>query len=162
MEKEFINKEFADDIATLICGVKQFVAYLKWKTEQYLYCDILYKVLCGVSYSMNRVQAFEDIVMGIGNYFGRKSIGDALTEWQKYNITMPYKDGEETYRMISYHFVTRQLECKIPESVLVELFWDFPLHLLNLIYGIGCNCENINEVKNFVEKYNIKIEKITK
>ena len=141
-----------------ISGVKQFVAYLKRETEQYLYCDILSKVLCGVFYSapyndLYGIIAFEDIVMSIGSYFSRKAIGDALVEWGKYNITTPHKDGTETYRMALCHFATRKTN-------LVEAFWEFPLPLLSLMYSIGNNCENIKDVEDFVKKYNIKIEKV--
>ena len=149
-----INKEDAINTVVSILGVKQFVAYLKWKTEHYLYCDILSKVLCGVFYSMYRIIAFEDIVMSIGSYFSRKTIGDALVEFGKYNITTPHKDGAETYRMALCHFATRKPN-------LVEMFWEFPLPLLGLMYGIGSNCENINDVKDFIKKHNIKIEKVT-
>lgn len=149
-----IDKEDAINTVVSVLGVKQFVAYLAWKTEQYLYCDILSEILCGVFYSMNRIIAFEDIVMSIGSRFARKTIGDALVEWGKYNVTTPHKDGAETYRMALCHFATRKPN-------LVEMFWEFPLPLLGLMYGIGNNCEDINNVKDFVKKYNIKIEKVT-
>lgn len=149
-----INKGIAYDTAVSISGVKRFVAYLGWETEQYHYCDILSKILCGVFYSDNRIIAFEDIVMTFGSYFPRKIIGDALVEFGKYNITTQYKDGTETYRMALCRFATRKPN-------LVEAFWEFPLHLLTLMYDIGSNCRNINDVKNFIKKHNIKIEKVT-
>ncbi len=149
-----INKGIAYDTAVSISGVKQFVAYLGWKTEQYHYCDILSKILCGVFYSGNRIIAFEDIVMTFGSYIPRSLIGDALVEWVKYNVTTPHKDGAETYRMALCHFATRKPN-------LVEMFWEFPLSLLTLMYDIGSNCENINDVKDFIKKHNIKIEKVT-
>lgn len=153
------SQEDGVDAVISISGVKQFVAYLERETEQYLYCDILSKVLCGVFCSvfynngLYRIIAFEDIVMSIGSYFPRKAIGDALVEWGKYNITTPHKDGTETYRMTLCHFATRKTN-------LVEAFWEFPLPLLSLMYGIGNNCENIKDVEDFVKKYNIKIEKV--
>ena len=146
MENNFtINQEDGICAGVSILGVKQFVAYLGWKTGQYHYCDILSKVLCRVFYSMYRIIAFEDIVMSIGSYFSRKTIGDALVEWKKYNITTPHEDGTETYRMALCHFATRK-------PYWVEVFWEFPLPLLGLMYGIGSNCENINDVKDFIKK----------
>jgi hypothetical protein len=151
------SQEDGVDTVISISGVKQFVAYLERETEQYLYCDILSKVLCGVFYSafyngLYRIIAFEDIVMSIGSYFPRKVIGDALVEWGKYNITTPRKDGTETYRMTLCHFATRKTN-------LVEAFWEFPLPLLSLMYGIGSNCENIKDVEDFVKNITSKLKK---